>query len=49
MTKYIEEKEIYTIEDKKYNVISVSNVDENLESIYDVLVRYVLQKTEEKN
>ena len=48
MSKCIEEKETYTIGNESYNVISVTKEDEDLESIYNIVTRYVLQKLEEK-
>ena len=44
MEDYIEEKKIYTINNKKYTVIVRSKKENNCNGIYNILSRYALQE-----
>ncbi len=41
------EKEIYTIDGKDYTVITGTNKNANSDEIYNVLVRYAIEKIDE--
>lgn len=43
----VEEKEIYTIEGKDYTVITKTKENSNSDEIYNILVRYALEKIDE--
>lgn len=42
-----EEKEIYTIEGKDYTVITETKENANSDEIYNILVRYAIEKIDE--
>lgn len=41
------EKEIYTIDGKDYTVITETNKNANSDEIYNILVRYAIEKIDE--
>lgn len=44
MQEYIEEKEVYKIDNKEYVVIARSKKGSNFNEIYNILSRYALQE-----
>lgn len=44
MENYIQEKKIYTIDNKEYTVIVRSKKENNCSEIYNILSRYALQE-----
>lgn len=44
MQEYVEEREVYNIDNKEYVVIERSKKENNCNEIYNILSRYALQK-----
>lgn len=42
-----EEKEVYTIDGKDYTVITKAKENTNCDEIYNILVRYAIEKIDE--
>lgn len=44
MQEYVEEREVYRIDNKEYTVIERTKKENNSNEIYNILSRYALQK-----